>query len=551
MSVYVGDRAGGADESSYPRRRAHLIGTALAAILATLAMLVAGHLAGGHDGALPRTGAASLSQVQHLPLPLRSQLSTAEGTAPRYWVQSAKDGTLHARGGGITTSFSRGGVSLASAHASTALSLAQVSDAGEPLALPAPLPRAHGNRVEYARGAVDEWYANGPQGLEQGFTIASGAQGMLTIALDARGTAAPHLKSGSVVLGGGLRYGGLSAVDASGRQLPSHLAVHGGRIVLEVDAAGARFPVRIDPFVFEEGLHYSAQTLGEGRGGTAISADGRTVVVGASQPAPGAVYVFQRGANGLWALQQTISPGGTDGYAFGSHVALSEEGTTLLVTAETSSNLGRIWTYTLHEGVWAPDATTVSDPIKTNPPYDHDKPGFLFGNALAVSGNGSIALVADEPQGAAVLYRRVGSEWHEVTSFSNGKSEPSEYALAIALSGSGNEAIVAAPAGALVYSYSESGGTWKQDGQFAYPNYDGQRNVAVAISREGTTAIAGEYVIGEAHVWIREGSEWAEQAALREPVGPSQEEFGSDVSLSASGSKALILAFGGGRNRHL
>ena len=88
-------------------------------------------------------------------------------------------------------------------------------------------------------------------------------------------------------------------------------------------------------------------------------------MVGASQPAPGAVYVFQRGSNGVWALQQTISPGGKDGYFFGSHVALSEEGRTLLVTAGTSSDIGRIWTYTLKEGVWGPDAETITDPIKT------------------------------------------------------------------------------------------------------------------------------------------------------------------------------------------
>ena len=224
--------------------------------------------------------------------------------------------------------------------------------------------------------------------------------------------------------------------------------MRGGRILLEVNAARARFPVRIDPFVYEETLSYAAHPeLGEEPGGVALSADGDTAVVGASLPAPGAVYVFQRGSNGVWALQQTISPGGTDGYFFGSHVALSEEGRTLLVTAGTSSDLGRIWTYTLKEGVWSPDANTIADPIKTNPPYDHDKPGFEFGNALALDGSGGLALVADEAQDAAVLYQRVGAEWQELTSFSTGKSEPGEYAIAIALSGSGNEALVSAPGG--------------------------------------------------------------------------------------------------------
>ncbi|MGO9489923.1 MAG: hypothetical protein ACLQBB_12945, partial [Solirubrobacteraceae bacterium] len=307
-------------------------------------------------------------------------------------------------------------------------------------------------------------------------------------------------------------------------------------------------PVRVDPFALEEKLSYSATPdAGEAPAGATISANGNTAVVGASQPAPGAVYVYQRGANGLWTLQQTISPGGSDGYSFGSHVALSEDGKTLLVTGGTSSDLGHVWTYTLHEGVWTPDAETLDDPIKTNPAYDHDKPGFLYGNALAISGNGSVALVADEPQGAAVLYHRVGAGWEEVTSFSDGKGEPSEYGIAIALSGNGHDALVAAPSTELVYSYSDSGGSWKQTGTFPYFAYDGQRNVSVAIDGEGDTAIAGEYLSGTARVWHEKpgSGAWEEQAKLTEPVGPSQAEFGSDVSLSGSGSKALILAFGG------
>jgi hypothetical protein len=33
-------------------------------------------------------------------------------------------------------------------------------------------PTGAGNRVEYRRGDLAEWYVNGPQGLEQGFTFA-------------------------------------------------------------------------------------------------------------------------------------------------------------------------------------------------------------------------------------------------------------------------------------------------------------------------------------------------------------------------------------------
>ena len=96
-----------------------------------------------------------------------------------------------------------------------------------------------------------------------------------------------------------------------------------------------------------------------------------------------------------------------------------------------------------------------------------------------------------------------------------------------------------------MYPYYESADTWKPGRTFPYSAYDGQHNVPVAISREGTTAISGEYFPGRAQVFVRKGTEWEHQAELTNPKGAGEEEFGSDVSLSASGSKTLILAFGG------
>ena len=200
------------------------------------------------------------------------------------------------------------------------------------------------------------------------------------------------------------------------------------------------------------------------------------------------------------------------------------------VAAATTSGIGQIWTYTLKEGVWVPDAKTIADPLKTKPSYDPEKAGFEFGNALALDGDGGLALVADEPQDAVVLYDRVGAEWQQMNVLSDNKSsEQSEYGIAVAMSGSGNEALVSAPGGETVYSYFESGNAWHEGGNFKYFAYDGQHNVPVAISREGTTAISGEYLSGFARVWIRKGSEWEQQAELTEPKGAGEEEFGSDV----------------------
>ena len=59
------------------------------------------------------------------------------------------------------------------------------------------------------------------------------------------GRASTSRRSGRSVL----RYNGLIATDARGRALHSWLELHAGRILLRVDAAGARYPLRIDPFV--------------------------------------------------------------------------------------------------------------------------------------------------------------------------------------------------------------------------------------------------------------------------------------------------------------
>src|SRR5437763_306987 len=45
------------------------------------------------------------------------------------------------------------------------------------------------------------------------------------------------------------RYGGLVALDARGRRLPAALGLGGGSLRLRVDDHGARYPLRIDPFV--------------------------------------------------------------------------------------------------------------------------------------------------------------------------------------------------------------------------------------------------------------------------------------------------------------
>jgi hypothetical protein len=89
---------------------------------------------------------------------------------------------------------------------------------------------------------VREWFAAGPLGIEQGFTVArrpAGVGGRLTLRLGVRGNLTARGSGSGVVFNTrsglvALRYGGLVAVDASGRRLPARLAAEPGGVWITV-----------------------------------------------------------------------------------------------------------------------------------------------------------------------------------------------------------------------------------------------------------------------------------------------------------------------------
>jgi len=131
-----------------------------------------------------------------------------------------------------------------------------------------PLPQAQlsasANRVEYRRGDVTEWYLNDERDLEQGFTLvspqhpsSSSRESRITLDLAVSGdlTAAPSEDGNGVAFSTAegvpvLRYGGLQAQDANGRELPVSIETDDlPALRLVVDATSARYPITVDPVV--------------------------------------------------------------------------------------------------------------------------------------------------------------------------------------------------------------------------------------------------------------------------------------------------------------
>jgi hypothetical protein len=145
------------------------------------------------------------------------------------------------------------------------LSLVGHGRAGATSPARAAVPSAAGNRVDYRRGEITEWYVNDPRGLEQGFRLdappeamADAGEAPMVIELELSGSLSAYpsedgrsidfrTAQGAAVL----RYAELHVADATGRELPSRMEAfaaadrRGVRLVFE--DAGAVYPVTVDP----------------------------------------------------------------------------------------------------------------------------------------------------------------------------------------------------------------------------------------------------------------------------------------------------------------
>jgi hypothetical protein len=439
-------------------------------------------------------------------------------------------------------------------------------------------PRVRANRVLYAHPGLQEWYANGPLGLEQGFTLprapSGDAAGPLTLSLALSGGAHVSLAGGRSLSfshsgGTALRYGGLVATDATGRALHSWLQLGAGTVSLRVDTRDARYPLRIDPLVQQGSKLTAPDKSGFGLFGisVALSADGSTALIGA--PGDGVVWVFSR-SGASWTQQGTPltgseqSPGEAEGCgeeageesgecAFGRSVALSADGNTALIgSPRNNERQGAAWVFTRSGTTWTQGAKLTGG--------EETSKGH-FGRSVALSADGNTALVggpADRgDRGAAWMFTRSGSSWIQQGSVLTGGGESGEgfFGVSVALSADGNTALIGSPGDAgyvgAAWAFTRSGSTWTQQGAKltgAEEGGEGRFGYSVGLSSSGETALIGGRSdndgAGAAWVFTRTGSTWTQQGSKL--TGGEEEggegEFGYSAALSSDGHAAVIGA---------
>ena len=216
-------------------------------------------VARGHNAHESRTGQSS--DINALPAAAQTRISAALGRDQQAYHsrRSARGLRMENSRRGLAAEFSTSGVDFVRGGNRWGMALTEVGCGNKLDAVKRVTPSASANRVEYRHGAITEWYVNGPLGFEQGFTITRKADGSraepLTVALLLSGNLNPSLEPGGhgLILRKGeaavLRYSGLAAVDASGRELRAWLELSGERVRIHVDDARAQYPVTIDPMV--------------------------------------------------------------------------------------------------------------------------------------------------------------------------------------------------------------------------------------------------------------------------------------------------------------
>jgi hypothetical protein len=304
-----------------------------------------------------------------------------------------------------------------------------------------------------------------------------------------------------------------------------------------------------------------------------LSADGNTMAVSAyfeasatkgingnqnddSIPQAGAVYVFTRRGT-TWSQQAYIKASNTgeagtdgnfgDGDQFGFSLSLSDDGNTLAVgaNAEDSSakgingdqndnsmqSAGAAYIFVRSGAAWTQQAYVKAP---------NTAPNVQFGYAVALSSDGNTFAVSSFDEG--------GSS-RTVINGPNGPFPPGR-------NGTG-----------AIYVYTRSGSTWTLQSYLKVSNAENgdSLGVIVSISDDGNTIAGGildedcmsagvnpsspcdtdvkdDTSVGAVAVFVRQGTQWAQQAFIK-PSNPGKEDwFGSRLQLSGDGNTLAVSA---------
>jgi hypothetical protein len=397
-----------------------------------------------------------------------------------------------------------------------------------------------GNRIAIHHSAIEEWYVNKPEGLEQGFTLSAppahgnqveGLRVQLAVGNgwraivygDAQG-ALFERQADRLTLG----YDHLLAYDAHGRALPARLTLDNDALALLVNDEQAVYPLTIDPILTQQQKLTAPDAAIDDQFGFAVALSGNTAVIGAPSDDlagtdQGSAYVFVRSGTS-WSQQGRLNS--VDGAAndeFGYSVALSDD--TVVVGAPgddvgASSTQGSAYVFVRNGTSWSQQQKLIANDGAVND---------QFGTSVALNGETVVvgayfdSIGANRVQGSAYVFVRSGALWIQQQKLTaNDGADSDQFGVSVALSGdtvvvgAGNDDSGANTDQGSAYIFVRSGASWTQQqkliaGDGAASDLLGRSVSAATPWWSALPATTAEYRSGSAYVFIRSGTRTQQQ----------------------------------------
>jgi hypothetical protein len=296
-------------------------------------------------------------------------------------------------------------------------------------------------------------------------------------------------------------------------------------------------------------LTEAGQAIGA-ESGISVAMSGNVAVVGANNPGSqsGAAYVFVKPSTGWANMNPTAtltSSDGVDGDGFGQVVAIGRN--TILVAAQ---NLSTVYVYVKPPDGWRDMTQTAK--------LTASVPTSRFGLALGISGDTVvIGAYGTDQAGTAYVYEKPSGGWVDMQQTAELlATEKGDFGLAVAVCD--DTIVVGAPTAlsqnGVVYVYTKPAGGWEDVRPVAaltskVPFTGG--NFGGSLSLSGNTVVAGAFLAGdlrsgEAYVFVKPRSGWANMTETAQLVAPNgANDFGLSVFIRGSNIAVGAPASGG------
>ncbi len=436
--------------------------------------------------------------------------------------------------------------------------------------------RVEQNRVTYDHGSIEEWYVNGPYGIQQGFTLKkkrSEDGNRVTLRLKEVGNLKGYLENGTLKVTPSAKqesnksevitYGGLYAYDAQGKSLPVWMEKESDHLLIHAETLGADYPIVIDPFIRQARALTSYQGFFAGHVnnifGWSTALSGNRMVIGApyqnvgSNVRQGAAYVFSR-LGTSWVQEAVLIAGdGAAGDIFGAAVGI--DGDRIVVAAPYNDigshpNQGAVYFFSFSS---VSEAWSQEQKIVTSNGMSNDNLGYFSEptRTLVIEGDTLVvgSLTANGGRGAVYVFNySIPSLWtqqQELTAIDGNVGD--FFGSAIALSGNmiivgayGDDiGSVANQGAAYVFTRLNPTAEWQLVERLTANDGSSDDNFGFAVAASGNRVVIGapnkavgmNYSQGAIYVFTLTGSTWSQVRIVAER-GSTNELLGRSISFN-------------------